>query len=38
VGPLYPWALKQLRQGKTIVISKLDDLPAEAARDKESRL
>ena len=34
--PLFPWALEQLKRGKTIAISKLDDLPAEAARDKES--
>jgi formate hydrogenlyase transcriptional activator len=33
---LFPWSLEQVRQGKTIILSKLDDLPAEAARDKES--
>ena len=34
--PLFPWTLEQLQRGKTIVISKLDDFPAEAARDRES--
>ncbi len=32
----FPWAMDQLRQGRTVVISKLDELPPEAARDKES--
>jgi len=32
----FPWSLEQLKRGKTIVISGLDDFPAEAARDKES--
>jgi formate hydrogenlyase transcriptional activator len=36
MGPMFPWGLEQLRQGKTVVLSKLDDLPAEAARDKET--
>jgi len=35
---MFPWALEQVLQGKTIALSKLDDLPAEAARDKESWL
>jgi formate hydrogenlyase transcriptional activator len=35
-GVVFPWTLRQLQQSKTIIISKLDDLPAEAARDKES--
>jgi formate hydrogenlyase transcriptional activator len=35
---MFPWSVEQVRQGKTMVISKLDDLPAEAARDKESWL
>lgn len=35
---LYPWTLEQLRQGKTIIVSKLDSLPPEAERDKESCL
>ena len=30
-----PWALKQVLEGKTIVYSSVDDLPAEAGRDKE---
>ena len=34
--PLFPWAVEQLQRGKTIVISKPDEFPAEAARDKES--
>jgi formate hydrogenlyase transcriptional activator len=33
---LFPWGLRQLQRGETIVLSDLDDLPAEAARDKES--
>jgi GAF domain-containing protein len=35
---VFPWMLEQLRQGKTIAVSKLDDLPAEGAPDKESCL
>jgi formate hydrogenlyase transcriptional activator len=35
---LFPWMLTQLQQGNTIVISKLGDLPTEAARDKEHLL
>ena len=31
----FPWTLGQLRQGKTVVIAGLDDLPADAARDAE---
>jgi PAS domain S-box-containing protein len=33
---VFPWTTKQLRGGETVIISKLDDLPAEAARDEES--
>jgi formate hydrogenlyase transcriptional activator len=33
---LFPWMLQQLRRGQTIAISKLEDLPPEAARDRES--
>jgi PAS domain S-box-containing protein len=36
VSGMFPWVVKQLRQGQTIAISKLDDFPAEAACDKES--
>jgi PAS domain S-box-containing protein len=35
-GAVFPWTLEQLRQGKTVTFSKPDDLPAEAARDKEA--
>jgi len=31
----FPWCLQQLRAGKVISASSLEDLPAEAARDKE---
>jgi formate hydrogenlyase transcriptional activator len=34
--PAFPWTVEQLRRGKTVVISKIDDFPAEAAQDKES--
>jgi PAS domain S-box-containing protein len=33
---LFPWALSQLQQGRTIVVRRLDDLPEEAARDRAS--
>ena len=33
---LFPWTFQQLRRGETIAVSKLDDLPPEAARDKQS--
>lgn len=33
---LFPWTLQQLKRGETIVITKLEDLPPEAARDLES--
>jgi formate hydrogenlyase transcriptional activator len=36
VQPVFPWVVEQLHQGKTVVISKPDDFPAEAARDRES--
>ena len=35
---LFPWSLDQVLQGKTIIVSKLDDLPSEATPDKESWL
>jgi transcriptional regulator with GAF, ATPase, and Fis domain len=35
-GVVVPWVVEQLRQLKTITICKLDDLPAEATRDRES--
>jgi PAS domain S-box-containing protein len=35
-GTLFPWILQQIRQAKTIAISRLEDLPAEAARDREA--
>ena len=36
ISPWFPWVLERLRRGETIIVSTLDDLPAEAARDKES--
>ena len=33
---LFPWGFRQLQRGEAIVLSDLDDLPSEAARDKES--
>jgi len=36
MGSVFPWALGQLRQGRTIVLSKLDNFPLEAACDRES--
>ena len=35
-GAVFPWTVEELRQGKTVTFSKPDDLPAEAARDKEA--
>jgi formate hydrogenlyase transcriptional activator len=32
---LCPWLLNQVRRGDTVALSSLEDLPAEAARDKE---
>ncbi len=34
-GDLLPWARQQLQAGQTVVFSSLDELPTEAARDKE---
>ena len=31
----FPWSLKQMEAGRTIVVSSIDELPAEAARDLE---
>jgi formate hydrogenlyase transcriptional activator len=31
----FPWCQEQVEAGKIIVVSSLDDLPAEAARDRE---
>jgi formate hydrogenlyase transcriptional activator len=33
---MFPWMLEQSKQGNTIIISKLDDFPGEAAIDKDS--
>lgn len=33
---LVPWLLAQIQRGRMIAISKLDDLPLEAARDREA--
>lgn len=35
VNDLWPWSLSQVMSGKTVVISKMADLPAEAGRDRE---
>ncbi len=32
----FPWALNRLKSGKVVAISKLSELPLEAARDEES--
>lgn len=32
----WPWGYSQLRQGKTLAISRMSDLPAEASLDKET--
>jgi PAS domain S-box-containing protein len=32
---LFPWTIEQVTRGKTVCISRLDDLPESAARDKE---
>lgn len=32
----FPWCERQVFSGKTVVVSSMKDLPAEAARDKES--
>lgn len=31
----FPWCQKQLEAGETVVVSSMEDLPAEAARDQE---
>jgi PAS domain S-box-containing protein len=31
----FPWLAEQVRQGRTILISRLDDLPEEASQDRE---
>jgi formate hydrogenlyase transcriptional activator len=39
-GPLsqdgYPWVAAEMLAGRTIALSRLDDLPADAARDRDS--
>jgi formate hydrogenlyase transcriptional activator len=35
LAPNFPWLRHQLIQRKTVIVSKPDDLPAEAARDRE---
>jgi PAS domain S-box-containing protein len=34
----FPWSQQQVEAGRIIVISSLEDYPAEAARDKETRV
>ena len=31
----FPWCLEQLLAGKVVAVSSIEDLPAEAARDRE---
>lgn len=31
----FPWITEEIRQGRAVFVSKLDDLPAEASRDRE---
>jgi formate hydrogenlyase transcriptional activator len=33
---LYPWSIKKLMNGETLVIDKVKDLPIEVARDRET--
>jgi formate hydrogenlyase transcriptional activator len=35
-GTYFPWAIDKIRHGETLVISSIDELPAEASRDRES--
>ena len=32
----YPWIVQQMRAGRIVALASLEDLPAEAARDRES--
>ena len=32
----YPWVVRQMRAGRTVVVSRLDDLPEDAAVDRDS--
>jgi len=32
----YPWVVQQMRAGRVVAISRLDELPAEAATDREN--
>jgi formate hydrogenlyase transcriptional activator len=36
MSTLFPWTLEQLQRGQMVIISNLDDFPAEAACDKDS--
>lgn len=35
-GTFFPWTIEKIRHGETLVISRLDDLPAEASLDKDT--
>lgn len=36
LNDFWPWTLKKMMAGETVTVSKMTDLPAEAARDRES--
>jgi len=35
-GTYFPWIIEKVRHGETLVISRLDDLPAEASLDRDT--
>ena len=35
-GEFFPWSQEHMRSGRTLAIASLDELPAEAARDREN--
>lgn len=36
LNDFWPWVLQKMMDGETVTVSKMTDLPAEAARDRES--
>jgi transcriptional regulator with GAF, ATPase, and Fis domain len=38
IQDFWPWSLRKVLQGETLVISRINDLPAEADRDRQSFL
>ena len=36
LGDFWPWAYQRIMSGKTVIVEKISDLPAEAERDRES--